>query len=194
MLLNQAGIECVKDENGFEYYKYNRRDTNKYNYTSRLKKLYDIGLADDMQEARETGWVYTDTTTNQQVAIELTDDLVEVAQQAAIWYYTNYKNENSGYDDIVFDIFGSDDTPESLNLSCNGTDLEEETPHGLDGEIKIGKYKKEQATILAWYLIDAAKDYADSVKDKYWYSDKSNNSLTEEAITYWVKRKIWNSK
>ena len=175
--LNNVGIEYITDDNGFKFYKYKytSEDNNKYNYTIRLQQVYDPNnsnnVDDEMKNMRESGWYYIDTN-NQKVAIELTDDLVEVAQQVAIWYYTNYKNENTAYNDNVFDIIQSGLNLYYSNQNYDGS-LEEEVIAGKDywgndRQIAIGKYKQEQATILAWYLIDAANDYADSVKDKYW--------------------------
>ena len=103
--------------------------------------------------------------------VVISDDLIEVAQQAAIWYYTNYKDNNTNNENNRFNIKEkglknlskkSGNTYEVLDSSIFDIEISE------DNKAAVGRFEQEQATILAWYLIDAAKDYADSVKDKYW--------------------------
>ena len=94
--------------------------------------------------------------------------MVEVAQQAAIWYYTNYKDNNSNNSNTynVKDQF--------LPLLCsNGTtETNSNQWKSMENEIfnvptyvenksaEVGKWKQEQAAILCSYLIDAADNYA----------------------------------
>ena len=121
------------------------------------------------------GWYYYDTESNFN-NVELTDDIVEVAQQAAIWYFTNYLENNSANSE-TYNV-----RTQGLNLVCsNGTTetnshnwkpLGDDTfsvdtkdwdvSHTNRVKAEVGKWKQEMATILCWYLIDAANNNASS--------------------------------
>ena len=113
------------------------------------------------------GYFYYDTNSNYH-SVELPDDLVEVAGQTALWYYTNYLDNNSN-NSTTYDV-KSQWLP---LLSSNGfentnTDqwkaLESETEDTNVSNVKaeVGKMKQEQAAILCQYLIDAANNNATS--------------------------------
>ena len=115
------------------------------------------------------GYFYYDTQSNYHI-VELPDEMVEVATQSALWYFTNYLENNSGKSE-TYNV-----KDQWLPLLCsNGTtntntnqwkSLESET-FNVDtnvNEVKaeVGKWKQEQAAILCQYLIDAANKYAEN--------------------------------
>ena len=112
-------------------------------------------------ERGQFGYFYYDSD-DQYHDVELPDDMVEVAQQAAIWYYTNYKDNNSNNSntynvkDQFLPLLCSNGNTE--NNSGNWTPME--NIKTSDGDVDIGKWKQEQAAILCSYLIDAADNYA----------------------------------
>ena len=109
----------------------------------------------------------------------LTVDEVKSVQQAAIWYFTNYGEENGKYDktqDIAW-----------LNYTTDGktyTALSAYNPTGVDIQSGYGAQRMEQAEILYNYLINTAKanasNYEDSNKNYKTkltlYASSSNNS------------------
>ena len=126
---------------------------------------------DKVSQDGKKGYFYYDEQDKFQ-SVEIEDDLIEVAQQAALWYFTNYK-ENNGGDVSTFDV-----SQMQLKLKCskdnqdknskNWPDLggEEFKVTGYGGEkFKIGEWKEEQARILCSYLIDSAESYASSTQD-----------------------------
>ena len=92
--------------------------------------------------------------------IEFTDELVEVAQQAALWYFTNF-DKNAPEDTIRYNVreYGLQ------LLQQEGTSAWQVLTAIKEGNVEIGKMKQDMATILCWYLIDAAEKYAKEVKD-----------------------------
>lgn len=113
------------------------------------------------------GYFYYDTNSNYH-EIELTDDMVEVAQQAAIWYYTNYKDNNSNNSntynvkDQFLPLLCSNGTTETNSSQWKPMKNEMfNVPTDVENKsAEVGKWKQEQAAILCSYLIDAADNYA----------------------------------
>ena len=111
------------------------------------KNLADIG--------RNFGYKYIDTSDNK-IDVLLPDELIEVVQQAAIWYFTN----NS---DFNYLLTYSDDglnngfiyySPSGATNSFIG--LNEYTVNGKNGQVQIGNMYLEQASILYDYLVREA--------------------------------------
>ena len=148
-----------------------------YNFNDQLFNIKD-GHNNSIYGTQETyqGWYYYDTESKFN-NVELTDDIVEVAQQAAIWYFTNYLENNSANSE-TYNV-----RTQGLNLVCsNGTtetnshswkpleddifsvetDMWEDQANNKRKKAEVGKWKQEMATILCWYLIDAANNNASS--------------------------------
>ena len=148
-----------------------------YNFNDQLFNIKD-GNNNSIYGTQETyqGWYYYDTESKFN-NVELTDDIVEVAQQAAIWYFTNYLENNSANSE-TYNV-----RTQGLNLVCsNGTtetnshnwkpleddtfsvdtDMWEDQANNRRRKASVGKWKQEMATILCWYLIDAANNNASS--------------------------------
>ena len=148
-----------------------------YDFNDQLFNIKD-GHNNSIYGTQETyqGWYYYDTKSNFN-NVELTDDIVEVAQQAAIWYFTNYLENNSANSE-TYNV-----RKQGLNLVCsNGTtetnshnwkpleddifsvetDMWEDQAKNKRKKAEVGKWKQEMATILCWYLIDAANNNASS--------------------------------
>ena len=148
-----------------------------YDFRQQLFNIKD-GNNNSIYDSNRTaqGWFYYDTTSNYQY-VEMPDELVEVAQQAALWYFTNYLENNSGNSE-TFNV-----REQGLRLVCsNGTtntnshtwpslegdtfdvetDTWEDQAHTIRRTEPIGNWKQEMATILCWYLIDAANNNASS--------------------------------
>ena len=132
-----------------------------------IKDGHDNSIYD--RNVTTQGWYYYDTSSNYQY-VEMPDELVEVAQQAALWYFTNYLDNNSA-NSQTFNV-----REQGLNLVCsNGTTntnslnwpVLEGNTFDVETDVAgytahIGNWQQEMATILCWYLIDAANNNASS--------------------------------
>ena len=83
---------------------------------------------------------------------KITDDEIEAVQQAAIWYFTNYGEENGKYDVYDEDAW--------LWYTENGTDYKALSSYGTDKIPAVGVVRREQALALYRYLVDEAKEQA----------------------------------
>ena len=103
-------------------------------------------------------------------SVELPDEMLEVAGQTALWYFTNYLDNNSqnsqtyNVKDQWLPLLCSNG---NSNTNINQWDsLESETfyenTNVSNVKAEVGKWKQEQAAILCQYLIDAANKYAAS--------------------------------
>ncbi len=135
------------------------------------------------------GYVYFNKS-GELVNISLSDDLVEVVQQASLWYFTNYlennPNKSEGYNikDPWIALKYSNGTT-NTNTS-QWTHLEAVTDEDEGGnEVKIGIWKQEQAGILSQYLIDAANKYAESNTD----TETTGNPLKITPSTAEIQQK-----
>ncbi len=84
----------------------------------------------------------------------LTDDEIEAVQQAAMWYFTNYGEEDGKYDRYDEDAW--------LFYTENGTDYEALSSYGSDKIPTVGTLRRQQAVMLYRYLIDEAKEQAEN--------------------------------
>ncbi len=88
----------------------------------------------------------------------ITDDEIESVQQAAMWYFTNYGEENEKYD-----VYDEDSW---LYYTDNGLDYDSLSGYGSDKIPAVGLIRQQQAVALYRYFIDEAKaqagNYADS--------------------------------
>ena len=172
-VIETVNMQEVKTDN--MTYKYEPQTG--YNFNDQLFNIKD-GHNNSIYGTQETyqGWYYYDTESKFN-NVELTDDIVEVAQQAAIWYFTNYL-ENNSENSETYNV-----RTQGLNLVCsNGTtetishnwkpleddifsvetDRWEDQAKNKRKKAEVGKWKQEMATILCWYLIDAANNNASS--------------------------------
>ncbi len=82
----------------------------------------------------------------------ITDDEIDAIQQAAMWYFTNYGEEEGKYDRYDEDAW--------LFYTENGTDYKALSSYGSNQIPSIGTLRREQAVMLYRYLIDEAKAQA----------------------------------
>ena len=83
---------------------------------------------------------------------DITDDEIKAIQQAAIWYFTNYGEENNKYDKYNNTAW--------LWYTENGStykNLSDYNPTGTVPNASAGHQRQEQAELLYKYLIDTAK-------------------------------------
>ena len=83
---------------------------------------------------------------------DITDDEIKAIQQAAIWYFTNYGEENNKYDKYNNTAW--------LWYTENGStykNLSDYNPSGTVPNASAGHQRQEQAELLYKYLIDTAK-------------------------------------
>ena len=143
-----------------------------YDFGDQIFNIKD-GMSNSIYGTTETynGWYYYDTSSNYHY-VEMPDELVEVAQQAALWYFTNYLENNSANSE-TYNV-----REQGLRLVCSngttntnshnwpvleGSTFNVDTMYN-DVSAELGKWQQEMATILCWYLIDAANNYANSGK------------------------------
>ena len=84
---------------------------------------------------------------------KITDDEIEAVQQAAMWYFTNYGEENGKYDRYDEDAW--------LFYTENGTDYEALSSYGSDKVPAVGTLRRQQAVMLYRHLIDEAQAQAE---------------------------------
>ena len=122
-----------------------------YDYTSIAKKgIYGYFYLDANGEYQEVG---------------LPDEMVEVAQQAALWYFTNYLENNTNNSqtynvkDYLLNLVSSNGA--TTTNTSNWTMMDNiKVKVNSTVEASVGTWKQEQAAILCQYLIDAANNYA----------------------------------
>ena len=155
-LLAKSGIE--KDsEDGIYYYNYKKNPNSVFSDTSTdlYRNLY--GNMD--------GYYITKDGTKKEVL--LSKELVESVQQAAIWYYTNYK----GYNDSRFNCYtnsGATSPRAWLRYDINPTVDNQDWKQLIDytekddnnHDVEVGRMLQEQASILYNYFIDSAEEAA----------------------------------
>ncbi len=105
----------------------------------------------------------------------LTDDEIEAVQQAAIWYFTNYGEENGKYDKYENTgwLWYTTDGIDYQNLSGYN-------PTNVDPNSGAGRARQEQAELLYKYLIDTAEANASQYADG---NATYRNTLTLYAST-----------
>ena len=154
-LLSKAGIVYETTSGTHKAYKY--RPVSGYDYRSKLN-------SNETREIAEAGWDYYDNDDNY-VSLDITDDVMEISQQLALWYYTNHLENNSSNDQS----FNFKDYKVELYRGVYGTDNPFSHWNTIDGYKYIdsdnivsdlGLWIEDQVTILTSYLIDAANNYA----------------------------------
>ncbi len=83
---------------------------------------------------------------------KITDDEIEAVQQAAMWYFTNYGEENGKYNRYDEDAW--------LFYTENGTDYEPLSSYGSNQDPSVGTLRRQQAVMLYKHLIDEAEKQA----------------------------------
>ena len=84
----------------------------------------------------------------------ITDDEIDAVQQAAMWYFTNYGEEDGKYDRYDEDAW--------LYYTENGTDYDALSSYGTNQTPAVGRIRRQQAVSLYRYLIDEAKAQAEN--------------------------------
>ena len=87
----------------------------------------------------------------------LTDNDIMAVQQAALWYFTNYGEDSSIYDQT------GENTTSWLKYTLNGTDYTALT--GYNQATSEGIIRNDQAEILYKYIIEQAKENASNYSD-----------------------------
>lgn len=156
--------------------------------TDKIKFLNNIGIKYDSSEDRYfyepvTGYDYSSyvsgnsTTFGYSQEHLMTDADIKAVQRAAIWYYTNYKQDTTN--DVIFNKKNS--TADWLTISTNGTNYQQLSDYNkTTGE---GPERFEQAQILYNYLIDAATNNAGEYTDKNDYTIKSGATVNTTGLT-----------
>lgn len=131
-------IECAAYEDGYEDYG---------SYASLMKKAFDassIGIDDFLDEKNPTKYNLTNYA--------LTKYDIKAVQQAVIWYFTNYGEEDGKYDrtnEITW-----------LGYTTDGNTYDKlvnYTPNGLRPQEDAGSARNYQAAVLYNYMIKQAK-------------------------------------
>ena len=155
--LAKAGIVYEDYAEGSDIKSYRYKPQDGYNYMNKITET----------DAASEGWLYTDNNGNY-VNVELTDDLIEVSQQLALWYYTNCLDNNESNStafnfkqrraELYKGIYNVDEP------TGNWQHMEDyKYENNQNGRTyHIGSWLEDQATILTSYLIDAANNYASS--------------------------------
>ena len=136
------------------------------------------------------GYFYKDEN-GQYKVVELNDDLVEVAQQAALWYFANF-DKNAPEDTKRYNVreYGLQ------LLQKEGSSAWKALMEIKENDVEVGKMQQDMATILCWYLIDAAEKYAEEVKNLQDFDAKmpSGNPLSIAPTTANIIEKNVNNK
>ena len=105
--------------------------------------LKEAGVLGIQEEVAELGDEY-----------KITDDEIEAVQQAAMWYFTNYGEENNKYDKYNEDAW--------LFYTENEIDYKALSSYGNDKTPTVGTIRRQQAVLLYKHLIDEAKEQAEN--------------------------------
>ena len=159
-LLAKAGLIYgavdIADEN-YEGYRYIAQP--KYDYTNIIS------------EQGKKGYFYFDVN-DQYIQVELPEEMVSVAQQAALWYFTNYLENNDNNNQVynvrenilklsrtldkeVVEWYGMGSTNDGHPFNHTPT-------NNIENKATVEIWQQEMATVLCWYLIDTANNYATS--------------------------------
>ena len=98
---------------------------------------------------------------------KITDDEIEAVQQAAMWYFTNYGEEDNKYDRYDEDTW--------LWYTEDGSEYENLSGYGSDKYPAVGLARQQQAVALYRYLIDTAKEQAGNYENS---NVRHRNKLT----------------
>ena len=152
-LLAKAGIEIDSEDN---LYHYNPQKNPNSVFSNTSSQLYrDLYGNMDGYYIRKNG---------KEQEVILSKELVESVQQAAIWYYTNYKGNNDSRFNCYTnkeDISPKKWTMYDINPTANNPawkalkDYTEKDDNNQD--VPVGRMYQEQACILYNYLIDSAE-------------------------------------
>ncbi len=162
--LAKAGIiygEAYESKNAYKY-----NPSSDYDYTN---KLNDATIGE--RNRAKYGWFYFDANDNY-ISLDITDDVIETAQQLALWYYTNYKLNNPNNDEtfnfkdhkveLFRGVYGKD-----ISSSIGWSPIDDYVENAVNNSsAKLGLWIEDQVTILTSYLIDAADNYAKSDKQQ----------------------------
>ena len=137
--------------------------------------IYIPGESTEAEKAQliEAAGIYQEQYPSEEYYI--TDDEIEAVQQAAMWYFTNYGEEEGKYDKYnnTSWLWYTTDGSEYANLTSYN-------PTGVDVNSGAGKARQDQAELLYKYLIDEAKENASQYADS---NVKHRNKLTLYAST-----------
>ena len=181
-LLAKAGIVYTKlpgkELENVDGYIYQKQEG--YDYTSIAEK----GIS---------GYYYHDANGNYQ-EVGLPDEMVEVAQQVALWYFTNYlennTNNNQTYNvkDQNWGLKSSNGATTTNSVAWTQmVDIKVKVNSTVEAD--VGRWKQEQAIILCQYLIDAANDYAKNAN-----TETTGSPLTITPATANIAEKKVDSK
>ena len=102
----------------------------------------------------------------------ITDEEIEAVQQAAMWYFTNYGEENNKYDK-------TDDTG-WLYYTDNAINYSNLTSYGSEKYPSYGEARQAQAEALYNYLIKEAQEQAPN------YAENSGNTKYRNKLTLYT--------
>ena len=142
------------------------------------------------------GYWYKDTSGKIQDVL-LPDEIIESVQQAAIWYFTNYKEEgnrptnNPEKYDLYFESENSMDWPDWLIYKEDELSEYKSLDNYKINEAEVGGMYREQAALLYNYLVDKGLEAQESgytgEQEKASISLKhGGNALTKEESGYKV--------
>lgn len=150
---------------------YSEGTVSKYNALLALgDMLYFIG---DSTEDEKTTLLSSAGIDINDYSVLLTDDDIAAVQQAAIWYFTNYGEENGKYDKTLDTAW--------LNYTTDGdsyTSLSDYKLHNGNDGIQ----RQEQAEILYKYLINTAKANANNYSDTKQGEETTDNSTAPAKL------------
>ena len=190
----EVNVYCIKAGVGFSDVKKNAEYNLSFNmYTEReeiakqndvLNKLVNGGHYNNLLAIADIIYLPGVSTENEKNALlenagiykeawdfELSDDEIKAIQQAAMWYFTNYGEENdkyNKYDDTSW-LWYTEDGSTYKNFS-------EYNPTSTVPNASAGFQKQQQAELLYKYLIDTANKNANN------YADPNGNYKTQLTL------------
>ena len=166
-LLEKAGLKYGAVDN------YDLND-NQVGEGYRYTKQAGYDYTEKVSVQGKKGYFYYDVS-DTYIQLELPDEMVEVAQQAALWYFTNYLENNSGNSQTYnvkeqgLRLASSNGTANANSTTWYSMESNDSaspfnhTPTNVTGhEATVEAWQEEMARILCWYLIDAADNYANT--------------------------------
>ena len=106
------------------------------------------------------------------------DSDIKAVQRAAIWYYTNYMNDNTN--DAIFNQKLKTDW---LNITKDGSTYQELSEYNKSEKVDNGPLREQQAMVLYNYLIDAATKNASQYTAENNYTVNNGAEINTTGLT-----------
>ena len=135
-----------------------------------LDLFYTQGNSDEYRQSLLENAIGKEKYNEYSDAQKITDYDIKAVEQVALWYFTNYDENNNG-------LYDQTNNPNWLRYTTNGEDYTQPLSQYKKWEGGIGPSRDEQASLLYNYLIETAKENAKN------YSNTTDNLENPIKVT-----------